>query len=90
MLGILLKGKWFVVPDFSYKMNQIAWILFGIAFIGCIIIMLWWTLQRPLSRFRKIKQAYVEVVYVPKSILERSVIGVYFIDPKKEGEKDSI
>ena len=83
MFEVILKGKWFVVSDFSYMMNHIAWIIFLVAFSCCILIILCNLLKKLLSRFMRIKQAYVEIIYIPKSILERDVVGVRFIKPRK-------
>lgn len=87
MFLAILKGQWWFISDFSYMMTKIAVAMFIIAFAGCCIVMVWSALQRPLSRFMKVKEAYVEVLYVPKDVLDRSAIAVRFLDPKKRGRK---
>ena len=83
MLSIVLKGKWFLIMDFSYMMNHAAWVIFLVAFIFCSCIFIWYVFRKPLSRFMKVKHAYVEVLYVPRGVLDRDVVGVRFIKPKK-------
>ncbi len=84
---MMLKGQWWIISDFSYMMTKIAVGIFIVAFIGCCIVVVWSALQRPLSRFMKVKEAYVEVLYVPKGVLDRSAIAVRFLDPQKRGRK---
>ncbi len=55
-----------LVPEFSYKMNQLAWGGIFTAFALVVLIAIWNVIRKPLSKLMKVKQAKVEVVYVQK------------------------
>ena len=77
MPTILLQGKWFFINEFSYTMNQIAWGIIIVAFFFAVLSLIWTSLRKPLSRFMKVKEAYVQVVYISKATAyARSMRGV--------------
>lgn len=77
VLTIFLKGQWFLINDFSYTMNQIAWGIVIVAFVFSVLSLIWASLRKPLSRFMKAKETYVQVVYVSKATsYARSIRGV--------------
>lgn len=83
----LLKGQWSIVPDRSYFLNQVAWGIIIAGLIFFMLVALWSMIRRPLSRFMKVKEAYVEIVYVPRGVLDRDAVGVRFLKPRKFGRK---
>ena len=83
----LLKGQWSLVPDRSFFLNQVAWGLIIAGLIFFILVSLWKAIRRPLSRFMKVKEAWVEIVYVPQGVLDRDAVGVRFLKPKRFGRK---
>ncbi len=95
MLTILLKGKWFFINDFSYTMNRIAWGIIIVAFVFSVLSLIWTSLRKPLSRFMKVKEGYVQVIYVSKVTMYassiRSVanpfITVCFLNKKRKRRK---
>ena len=83
----LLKGQWSIVPDRSYFLNQVA---VGLVLAGLflfLLVSLWKLIRKPLSHFMPVKEAYVEIVYVPKGTLDRNAVGVRFLEPKKRMRK---
>ncbi len=83
----LLKGKWALVPERSYFLNQVVWGLLFMVVVFVILVAIWSVIRKPLSRFMKVKEAYVEVLYVPENTFTRSAIAVRFLKPKKRRRK---
>ena len=87
MMLFLLKGQWSLLTDRSYALNQVAWGIIIAGLIFCILVSIWRVIRKLLSRFMKVKEAYVEIVYVPKGTLDRDAVGVRFLKPKRFGRK---
>jgi len=92
---ILLQGKWFFINEFSYTMNQIAWGIIIVAIFFAVLSLIWASLRKPLSRFMKVEEGYVQIVYVSKdTFYARSIRGVAnpfvivcFLDGKRKKRK---
>ena len=95
MLFLLKGGQWMLVPEWSYMMNQVAWSIIIVAASLAVVSLLWSSVRKPLSRFMKIKKAYVQVVYVSKVGINASsfknmatpYITVRMLDTKRKKRK---
>ena len=87
LYAMLLKGQWFMISDFSFVLNQIAWGCIIAAVIFSVFGLIWIIVRKPVSRFMKVKEAYVKVLHVPKDQFEGSGIVVRFLNTKRKRRK---